>query len=279
MMTRLMPKALCSGASAMSAMAVVQLGLASSLAFLQSLPLISGTTSGTSLSMRNADELSITTGPPSAQILLAYSTLKSPPTARNMTSQERARSRSNSSRVTLPKRPQSCSLPALRAEPKSRRSSTASLLFSRHCTISTPTAPVAPATPTLIPPSAIMVMRRASDALRGTSAWATEAQRPSTASARIMLASRRGCQGAVPWERTRYRPWRCSGAAAASAAAPELRPCVRVRVRTAHASHALTPSHQIEAAPHPAPTPQAQHRCTSTPHAAHDARERAAAAA
>ena len=64
-MHRLMPNSLCSGARAMSAIAVVQLGLA--ISFLSDLraasALISGTTSGMPSVYRNADELSMTSAP------------------------------------------------------------------------------------------------------------------------------------------------------------------------------------------------------------------------
>ena len=61
---RFTPNAWCSGYSAMSVMAVVQFGLAMMpLCCFTSAALISGTTSGTLSSMRNALELSTTTQP------------------------------------------------------------------------------------------------------------------------------------------------------------------------------------------------------------------------
>mmetsp|Transcript_8663 Transcript_8663/g.32632 ORF Transcript_8663/g.32632 Transcript_8663/m.32632 type:complete len:223 (-) Transcript_8663:8-676(-) len=147
------------------AIAVVQLGLAISFDFLHSFPLISGTTRGTSSAIRKALELSITTGPSFSQIFLAKSTLKSPPTARKTTSHDRARSIWNSSSSTVPSLPQSCCFPALRAEEKSRSSDTGRELFCSTFTISTPTAPVAPATPTVKPSPPLITICLATDIL------------------------------------------------------------------------------------------------------------------
>src|ERR1700748_3683385 len=66
---RLQPNAWCNGYNAINVMAVVQFGLAMMpLCFFTSSALISGTTSGTDSSMRNALELSTTTQPAAAAI-------------------------------------------------------------------------------------------------------------------------------------------------------------------------------------------------------------------
>eukprot|EP00967_Tisochrysis_lutea_P092029 scaffold132489_cov30-Tisochrysis_lutea.AAC.2 len=115
-------RTLCRGASAMSAIAVVQLGLAISfdLERRATSALISGTTSGTSSLYRKADELSITTAPSSpSAIFSAHSSAKSPLTARNTMSHARAASSVNSSMVYFVPFGVSTSLPAERADANS----------------------------------------------------------------------------------------------------------------------------------------------------------------
>mmetsp|Transcript_38650 Transcript_38650/g.125011 ORF Transcript_38650/g.125011 Transcript_38650/m.125011 type:complete len:345 (+) Transcript_38650:533-1567(+) len=175
MMTRRVPNCSCSGASAMSAMAVVQFGFAMSLAFARraASALISGTTSGTPSLYRKADELSITSAPPSpSEIFSAHSSAKSPETARKTMSHSRAAARENSSICSVPE-PVSIGWPADRADAKSRSSDTGKPRSPSTATISCPTAPVTPTTPTFFGAmSAIMSMgatsgrRRQDHALR-----------------------------------------------------------------------------------------------------------------
>mmetsp|Transcript_4328 Transcript_4328/g.9458 ORF Transcript_4328/g.9458 Transcript_4328/m.9458 type:complete len:376 (+) Transcript_4328:513-1640(+) len=142
------PNNLCNGQTAISPIAVVQLGFAINFCPLVVSALISGTTNGIPSTKRNADELSITTAPSSPlQIFSACARLKSPSTAKKTTSHSRAASSPKSSTVTLPNFV-STSFPALRSDPKMRRLFTGKSRFSRHPTISLPTAPVAPTMPT-----------------------------------------------------------------------------------------------------------------------------------
>mmetsp|Transcript_950 Transcript_950/g.1943 ORF Transcript_950/g.1943 Transcript_950/m.1943 type:complete len:311 (-) Transcript_950:330-1262(-) len=142
------PNNLCKGQMAISPMAVVQLGFAINFFPMVVSALISGTTNGIPSTKRNADELSITTAPSSPlQMFSAWAKLKSPSTARKTTSHSRVDSSLKSSTVTEPNLV-SISLPALRSDPKMRRLLTGKPRFSRHPTISLPTAPVAPTTPT-----------------------------------------------------------------------------------------------------------------------------------
>ena len=143
------PKSLCKGQIAMSPMAVVQFGFAINFFPLVASALISGTTSGMPSLYRNADELSMTMAPSDpSQIASACLRLKSPSTARKTTSHSRAEDSLKSSTVTLPNWV-SISRPALRSEPKMRNFPTGKARFSSTPTISLPTAPVAPTTPTL----------------------------------------------------------------------------------------------------------------------------------
>mmetsp|Transcript_20616 Transcript_20616/g.59857 ORF Transcript_20616/g.59857 Transcript_20616/m.59857 type:complete len:242 (+) Transcript_20616:1075-1800(+) len=150
-MTFLSLKSWCRGQSAIRAMAVVQLGLAMSLADLVASALISGTTRGTLGLYRKADELSMTTAPSSpSAIFSACSRAKSPLTAKKTTSHSLALSTSNNSTSISPN-PVSRLDPADRDDPKMRSFPTSMGDFSRHPTISFPTAPVAPTTPTVYP--------------------------------------------------------------------------------------------------------------------------------
>src|SRR5262245_21437599 len=106
--------------------------------------LISGTTSGMSLCMRNADELSTTTAPFATAIGAYFFDVELPAenSARFTPSNEDSVS---SSTVTNP--PANGSFfPADRADASARTLAYGNLRFSRHCRISTPTAPVAPTT-------------------------------------------------------------------------------------------------------------------------------------
>ena len=128
--------------------AVVQFGLAMTPLFhLISSGLTSGTTSGTSLSMRKALELSIITAP--AETTAGRNAREmSPPALNSAMSTPRNEASVISSTVTSS--PLNFSvLPAERAEARSFRFLTGKLRFSSVLIISTPTAPVAPATATL----------------------------------------------------------------------------------------------------------------------------------
>ena len=106
--------------------------------------LISGTTSGTPASMRNADELSTTTAP-RAVAMGAYLRDVEPPaekSARSTPSNELSLSS-----VTVMAPPANGSfLPAERADASARTLVCGKRRFSRQLRISTPTAPVAPTT-------------------------------------------------------------------------------------------------------------------------------------
>mmetsp|Transcript_16672 Transcript_16672/g.28679 ORF Transcript_16672/g.28679 Transcript_16672/m.28679 type:complete len:304 (-) Transcript_16672:277-1188(-) len=161
------PNNLCSGQTAIRPMAVVQFGLAINFFPLVTSALISGTTNGMPSLYRNADELSMTTAPSSpSQIFSAWAKEKSPSTARNTTSHSRAALSEKSSTVTAPNWVVT-SLPAERSEPKMRRFPTGKSRFSRHPTISFPTAPVAPTMPTFNGAAAIWSIDEACDDDRG----------------------------------------------------------------------------------------------------------------
>ena len=163
-----MPNSLCSGASAISAIAVVQLGLATIFFFdfVAASALISGTTSGMPSLYRKADELSITSAPPSpSAIFSAHSRLKSPETARKTTSQSRAASSVNSSILRSPNGV-ATSLPADLAEANSLSSDTGNLRFPSTSMISLPTAPVTPTTPTLSGLSELSILYSCADLRR-----------------------------------------------------------------------------------------------------------------
>ena len=137
----------CSGASATISWIVEQFGLAIiPLCRFTSCGLTSGTTSGTSGSMRNALELSITTAP----ALTAAGTrrlLISPPALKKVTSTP---SKAFSSRMpTWTLRPEKGTrVPAERSEASGLSSVTVNFRSSSTFSISLPTAPVAPATAT-----------------------------------------------------------------------------------------------------------------------------------
>mmetsp|Transcript_10748 Transcript_10748/g.17086 ORF Transcript_10748/g.17086 Transcript_10748/m.17086 type:complete len:222 (+) Transcript_10748:593-1258(+) len=138
----------CSGQSAIAAMAVVQFGLA-----IRSFPLMaagftSGTTSGMSSSYRKALELSMTTVLPLAMICGENSLLKSPDTAISTKSHACAASTENSSTSISPKAVW-IFLPADRSEASRTNLDSGNLRSWRTCTISSPTAPVAPTTATI----------------------------------------------------------------------------------------------------------------------------------
>ena len=103
----------------------------------------SATTSGTSGSERQAEELSITIAPAAAA--LGASSFEVEPPAENSTTSRPAKSAVAASSTTTP----SSSLPAERAEANRRRLATGKLRSARISRIIEPTRPVAPTTPTL----------------------------------------------------------------------------------------------------------------------------------
>jgi hypothetical protein len=108
--------------------------------------LISGTTSGTPSSMRNAEELSMTTAP--AFTAMGAKRLEMPLPAENnaMSTPSKLASVSSSIRRSRPRN--FWVLPTERADASNRSSDTGKLRCSRQRAISTPTAPVAPTTAT-----------------------------------------------------------------------------------------------------------------------------------
>src|SRR6185437_27651 len=144
---RLQPNAWCSGYNAISVIAVVQFGLAMMpLCSFTSPALISGITSGTLSSCRNALELSTTTQPAwAARGANSFEML--PPALNSAISIPLKESFVNS--VTAISCPLNVSfLPTDRAEASNVSLPTGKWRFSRVLIISTPTAPVAPTTAT-----------------------------------------------------------------------------------------------------------------------------------
>ena len=123
---------------------VVQFGLAMiPFGHLATSPgLISGTTSGTSGSIRNAEELSITTAP-AAAAAGANSSEMPPPALKRARSMPEKESGLSSFTACSRSRKRSV-LPTERAEAKRLNSPICKSLCSKHLSISSPTAPVAP---------------------------------------------------------------------------------------------------------------------------------------
>src|SRR5580692_9936933 len=135
------------GQSGVMEMMAAQLGLAKIPLCSRIAPgLISGTTSGTPASIRNADELSTTTAPwRTAGGAKRFDWL--PPAENNAMSTPAKLSSVNSSTVTgFPLK--GSVLPAERADANNRKLDSGKRRCSRHCINSTPTAPVAPTTAT-----------------------------------------------------------------------------------------------------------------------------------
>src|SRR5215469_7621134 len=144
---RLQLKALCNGYNAINVIAVVQFGLAiMPLCHFTSEALISGTTSGTLSSWRNALELSTTTQP--ALAAMGANSFEMLPPALNSAMSMPA-NESFVSSVTVISCPLNFSfLPTERADASNVSLPTGKLRFWRVLIISTPTAPVAPTTAT-----------------------------------------------------------------------------------------------------------------------------------
>ena len=133
----------CMGKSAMSVMAVVQLGFAMMpRCFLMSSPLISGMTSGTVSSMRKHEELSTTTAPACTAIGANSFEMPLPALKSAMSTPAKDAAVSSSTTTSWPKAGRV--LPAERAEASSVSLPMGKLRFSSVLIISIPTAPVAP---------------------------------------------------------------------------------------------------------------------------------------
>jgi len=141
------PAARCSGATASIAVIVVQLGTATMRGEPSSASgFTSGIESGTAGSIRNADELSMHTVPPSAAPgMIARET--EAPALTSATSTPRSRSSESSCTIQSSSRKRT-DRPALRADESGISSSTGNDRSSRVRVISLPTAPVAPITAT-----------------------------------------------------------------------------------------------------------------------------------
>jgi len=131
-------------------MIVVQLGFATMPRFLYcaiASGLISGTTSGTSGSIRNADELSTTTAPDSHAAPANSLLREAPAENRAMSIPLNASFDSNSTGNSSPANFRR--LPTERSDARRRMFFTGNFRSSRICRKTSPTAPVAPATATL----------------------------------------------------------------------------------------------------------------------------------
>ena len=131
---------------------VVQLGLAT-MPFrieLNAAALTSGTTSGTSGSIRQAEELSTTTAP--ASVNRGARTREAPPPMENKarSSPERSAVAASSTSTSTPRNART--RPTERGEASSRSSSTGNARSSRIARMTDPTCPVAPTTATRIGP-------------------------------------------------------------------------------------------------------------------------------
>ena len=126
---------------------VVQLGLAMMprRASAMACGLTSETTSGTSGSILNADELSTTIAPASANLGASAREVVAP-AEKSATSRPLGSAVAASSTV-ISRSPNGSTVPAERAEAKNRTSSAGNPRSSRIWRIATPTCPVAPTTP------------------------------------------------------------------------------------------------------------------------------------
>ena len=144
MVMRLIRRFWCRGHSGVAATMATQFGFAMMPLCLRIAPaLISGTTSGTSVFMRKADELSTTTAP--ARTAAGAKRFDCAPPAENSAMSTPSRLASVSSCTAMSPPRNFIVLPAERAEASRRSSTSGNLRCSRHCMSSTPTAPVAPA--------------------------------------------------------------------------------------------------------------------------------------
>src|ERR1700733_13863586 len=131
------------GHSGVMEMIAAQLGLAMIPLCSRIAPgLISGTTSGTPSSIRNADELSTTTAPLATAMGAKRLDVELPAENNPMLTPFRPSSVNSRTGTGLPRN--GSVLPAERADANSRNSDTGKLRRSRHPNNSIPTAPVAP---------------------------------------------------------------------------------------------------------------------------------------
>ena len=136
------------GATAIMSTIVVQLGLAMiPLCLKASSLLTSATTSGTSGSIRKADELSTTMAPASANAG-AYWRLRSPPAEKRAMSMPAGSAVARSS-TSMPPKPVERTVPAERSDAMSRNRPTGKDRSARMSRMTRPTAPVAPTTATV----------------------------------------------------------------------------------------------------------------------------------
>src|SRR5688572_3202173 len=144
---RVTPNAWCNGYNAMSVMAVVQFGLAMMpLCHFTSAELISGMTSGTLSSWRNALELSTTTQ--FCRAAIGANSFEMPPPALNNATSIPLNPSALSSWTRTSSPLNFSFLPTERAEASKVNLLTGKLRFSSVLIISMPTAPVAPTTAT-----------------------------------------------------------------------------------------------------------------------------------
>src|SRR4051812_15669228 len=147
-MTRRMRKASCSGFSATTIWMVEQFGLAMiPLCRATSCGLTSGTTRGTSGSIRKALELSTTTAPARAAIGLNWREIDAGVLDRTMSTPANASGVSGSIGYVSPAN--FTVLPALRSEARNLIAPTGNFRSSSRRIITSPTAPLAPTTATL----------------------------------------------------------------------------------------------------------------------------------
>jgi hypothetical protein len=148
--SRTSPASSCSGLSTGIAAMVVQFGFAMMrlVAWWTSAPFTSATTSGTSGSIRHAEELSITVTPAAANV--GASALELAPPAENSATSRPVGSASAASSTTTSAPCHGSVLPAERAEAKNLISSTGNERCARIRRIMVPTWPVAPTTPTFM---------------------------------------------------------------------------------------------------------------------------------
>src|SRR6478736_2817541 len=162
-----MRAARCSGASAVTGIIVVQLGQ-DAMPFgndARSPGFTSATTSGTSRSLRNAAELS-TTFAPAAAASGAHSAASGSSTSTITKSSPSKQPGTSTSHSTSP--PANGSLrPSERGDAYARNCDTGNARSSRMRSISVPTKPVAPISPTLTPPLMRLLLFRRVEAERG----------------------------------------------------------------------------------------------------------------
>jgi hypothetical protein len=145
---RVRPQASCSGFSTGMAAIVVQFGLAMMPfgMFASACAFTSGTTSGTSGSFRQAEELSITSAPASANFGAYWREVFPPAEKKTMSSPDTSAVATSSTTISVSR--YGTFLPAERAEAKRRSEASGKSRSANSSRIRLPTRPVAPTTPT-----------------------------------------------------------------------------------------------------------------------------------